>query len=96
MTSLVRIKDEIDEVENEEGFYIMDVEFKEKITCKIMYNDFLYTFDYPQNYPNCEPNIKITDLKTQNIIPFVFGDDEWTPYWSTRTLIISLDANING
>lgn len=93
--STLRVKSEIDDVEKEEGFYIMDIEIKQNITCQIQYNNNLYTFKYPENYPASEPNIQITNLETQETMPFVFGKDEWSNEWSTLGLILTLDANMN-
>ncbi len=89
------IKSEIDKVEQEEDFYVMDVDLDYNLTCKIQYNNRLYDFKYSQNYPSVEPVIIITHIESGEIVPFVFGESEWSSQWSTYSLIITLDANMN-
>lgn len=97
---LVRLKKELDEMEEESDFYIRNVKNLEEYCTKdvefeIQYNNRIYHFYYSKNYPFVMPTIFFVNLETSQQVPFVLDHNDWSVSWSTRTLILSIDANMN-
>ena len=88
----IKIKAQLDEVEALENFYIMNIDFKEDVSCQIEYNNRLYSLIYSKNYPVIEPIVTVTNLETRDTMPYMFDTGEWNSELTIKDILMNLDT----